>query len=69
MFKNLRKNSRLNIIIFGNFTLVLVLLIATIFIINYQQSKAFRIESIKVLELKLPSLDLEKYRQLEKNQN
>lgn len=69
MFKKFRKNSRLNIIIFGNLTLVLMLLIATIAIISYQQSKAFRIESINVLELKLPSLDLEKYRQLEKNQN
>lgn len=69
MLKNLKKNSRLNIIIFGNLGLVLALLIATMIIISYQQSKAFRIESIKVLELKLPSLDLEKYRQLEKKQN
>jgi len=69
MFKNLRKNSRLNIVIFGNLGLVLLLLLATIIIISYQQSKAFKIESVKVLELKLPSLDLEKYRQLEKNPN
>lgn len=69
MIKNISKNSHLNIIIFGNLTFILVLLLATIAIITLEQKNAFKIENIKVLELKLPSLELNKYRQLEKKAN
>lgn len=66
MLRRSWKNYSVYIVVFMLLALVLGLVLASVLVINAKQKQKFDIENVEVVEYRLPSLDLEKYRQIDK---
>lgn len=66
MLRRSWKNYSVYIAAFALLGVVLSLVLASVLIINAKQKQKYDIENVEVVEYRLPSLDLEKYRQIDK---
>jgi hypothetical protein len=66
MLKRSWKNYSVYIVVFVILSIVLSLVVASALIIRAKQNQKYDIENVEVVEYRLPSLDLEKYMQIDK---
>jgi uncharacterized BrkB/YihY/UPF0761 family membrane protein len=54
------------LVLFGILLISITLLLASFFLIRQKQVQQYEIDQIETIEYRLPSLDLEKYKQIDK---
>ncbi|MBU2524808.1 hypothetical protein KKG71_06475 [Patescibacteria group bacterium] len=66
MNKSFIENYLLHIVVFSFLVLLLLLIAICVLFIKYEQRYEFNIQGIDVVEVRLPTLELEKYNQIDK---